>query len=169
MTTPRVTPAPPALNLHLEELAERIERELERLRKKRPHLSDRIDRAANIVVTHLSCRRQRHQVIRVRIGKGRSRFLVSGSGGAVYSVDPADWTCSCPDHHRRDAACKHALACYLLVRASRPLPKLPACTACGQRFPHGELIEITHEDESLTWFPGDLLCKACVRDHGGIS
>ena len=98
-------------------VAERIEQELERLRVARPHLASRISRAENILVTHLSCRRQR--VIRVRVGRdGRARFLVCGSGGAVYVVDPASWSCTCPDHHRRGAACKHALACWALWRAS---------------------------------------------------
>ncbi len=158
---------PPALNTPLDALVAKIEQELERLRAKRPGLSSRISRAANILVTHLSCRRQ--GVIRVRVRQGRSRFLVNGSGGSVYSVDPADWSCSCPDHHRRDATCKHALAAYVLWRVSRPAPKLPACTSCGHRFRHGELVEVTEDDASLTWFPGDRLCKACVLECGGIS
>jgi len=166
LSTERLTQAP-ARNTTPDDLAGRIEEELGRLREKRPALSDRIDRAEYILVTHLACPRQRP--IRVRVRQGRPRFLVNGSGGSVYVVDPGTWGCSCPDHHRRDATCKHAIAAYVLVRASRPTPKLPACTACGGRFRHGELIEVTHEDGSLTWFPGDLLCKACVRDHGGIS
>ncbi|PLS85065.1 MAG: hypothetical protein CYG60_14575 [Actinobacteria bacterium] len=150
-----------------DELARRIEAEIERLRAKRPALGERLNRAANLLVTHLSCRRQ--GVIRVRVRQGRPRLLVSGSGGAVYVVDPADWSCSCPDAHRRGKGCKHSLACYVLVRTSRPAPKLPACTACGDRFPHGELVEVTHEDASLTWFPGDALCAGCIQAHGGIS
>ncbi len=163
MTTESI-PQPPA---PLDALVERIEREIERLREKRPHLQARIDRAANLLVTHVSCPRQ--HVIRVRIRQGRPRFLVNGSGGAVYSVDPSDWSCSCPDHHRRGGICKHGIAVYVLVRASRPAPKLPACTSCGGRFPHAQLVEVTHDDGSLTWFPGDLLCKGCVVAHGGIS
>ena len=97
-------------------IAERVEQELERLRAARPHLAERISRAENILVTHLSCRRQR--VIRVRTSGGRARFLVSGSKGAVYVVDSASWSCSCPDHHRRGAACKHSIACWTLRRAS---------------------------------------------------
>ena len=97
----------------VERIAEAVERELERVRAARPHLAGRVDRAGNILVTHLSCRRQR--LIRVRVGRdGRARFLVSGSKGAVYVVDPADWSCTCPDHHRRGAGCKHALACWAL-------------------------------------------------------
>ncbi len=97
-------------------IAERVEQELERLRAARPRLDSRISRAENILVTHLSCRRQR--VIRVRVSGGRARFLVRGSGGAVYVVDPASWGCSCPDAHRHGKGCKHALACWALRRAS---------------------------------------------------
>ena len=99
-----------------EKIADRVERELKRLRAARPALAPRISRAENILVTHLSCRRQR--VIRVRVTGGRARFLVSGSAGAVYVVDPSGWSCTCPDHHRRGAGCKHALACWALWRAS---------------------------------------------------
>ncbi len=98
------------------EVAEAVEHVLDRLRVARPRLADRISRAENLVVAHLSCRRQR--VIRVRVRDGRARFLVSGSKGAVYVVDPGDWSCTCPDHHRRGAGCKHALACWALWRAS---------------------------------------------------
>ncbi len=99
-------------------IAEIIEQELDRLRAARPALATRIDRAGNILVTHLSCRRS--NVIRVRVGADGPRFLVSSasSKGAVYVVDPANWSSSCPDHHRRGAVCKHALACWALGRAS---------------------------------------------------
>ncbi len=83
----------------------------------RPALASRCDRAASIVVTHLSCRRAR--LIRVRVSEGgRPRFLVNGSEGAVYVVDPGRWECTCPDHHRHGKGCKHALAAWALWRAS---------------------------------------------------
>ncbi len=105
-------------------IAERIEQELDRLRAARPALAARIDRAGNILVTHLSCRRS--NVIRVRVGADGPRFLVSSasSKGAVYVVDPASWACSCPDAHRHGRGCKHALACWALWRASAR-PALP--------------------------------------------
>lgn len=100
----------------VETIAERVERELERVRAARPKLSSRVSRAEGIIVTHLSCRRQR--LIRVRVNADGARFLVSGSGGAVYVVNPSDWGCSCPDAHRQGKGCKHALACWALWRAS---------------------------------------------------
>ncbi len=112
-------------NSVLDTIADSVERELNRVRATRPGLASRVERAGDIVVTHLSCRRQR--VIRVRVRDGRPRFLVSGSAGAVYVVDPASWECSCPDAHRRGKGCKHALACWALWRASaRPALLLAA-------------------------------------------
>ncbi len=99
-------------------IAERIERELDRVRAARPALSSRISRTEDIIVTHLSCQRSSQRVIRVRVSGGHARFLVSGSAGAMYVVDPASWECSCPDAHRRGKGCKHALACWALWRAS---------------------------------------------------
>jgi hypothetical protein len=101
----------------VEHVLERIEAGLNRLRDARPALSSRITRAENILVTHLSCKRAR--IIRVRIAPdGKARFLVNGSAGAVYVVDTASWSCSCPDAHRHGKGCKHAIACWTLERAS---------------------------------------------------
>ena len=58
-------------------IAERIERELARVRAARPSLSSRVSRAEDYILTHLSCRRPR--VIRVRANGDGARFLVSGS------------------------------------------------------------------------------------------
>jgi hypothetical protein len=100
----------------VEAIAVRIEQELARVRAARPALASRIARAEGIVVTHLSCKRKR--VIRVRSNADGARFLVSGSKGAVYVVNPGDWACTCPDHHRRGGGCKHALACWALAKAA---------------------------------------------------
>ncbi len=108
----------------VEQIAERVERELERVQAARPALASRVERAENILVAHLSCRRQR--LIHIRLSAdGRAKFLVNGSGGAVYVVDPASWECSCPDAHRRGKGCKHSIACWALWRASaRPAPRV---------------------------------------------
>jgi hypothetical protein len=80
----------------VETIAGRVERELERVRAARPGLASRVSRAEGILVTYLSCRRQR--MIRVRVSGGHARFLVAsqGSKGAVYVVDPASWECYLP-------------------------------------------------------------------------
>ncbi len=104
-----------------EKIAEAVERELTLLREARPHLESRIDRAAGLLVVQLSSP-PRTRPIRVRVRKdGKRVFLVDSlsSGGAVYEVDPAAWSCSCPDHHRRDQACKHVVSSYVLKRAAR--------------------------------------------------
>jgi hypothetical protein len=88
-------------------------------------------------------------------------------------VDPAAWSCDCPDHRRRQAACKHALACWVLERAYRPSPGSLGtaegeCSGCGGRFTSRELTEL-HEDnhDILTYFDGDLLCRECA-DNAGV-
>ena len=145
-----------------EAVAARIEQELARVRAARPHLAARVSRAENILVTHLSCRRQR--LIRVRVDRdGRARFLVSGSGGAVYVVDPAGWSCTCPDFHRRGAACKHSIACWALRRASaRPAPP---CSSCGAE---AAAVEVGPEQAewSLEVSEGERLCRPCARRLG---
>ncbi len=121
-----------ASSTSLEQIAQRVEEELERLRELRPALDARIDRASSILVGHLASRRAR--ILKVRIGADRRpRVLVTstspGSAGAIYVVDPTDWSCSCPDYHRRggEGVCKHGIAAYVLWRAARH----PAgCGAC---------------------------------------
>jgi len=156
--------APPArTSTRLDQVADRIEQEIDWIRSKRPALSDRLDRAAGIIVQHLACRRQR--VIRVRVGAdGRVTFLVNGKGGVVYSVSPTDWSCSCPDYEYRGKGCKHSLAAYILRRAVMPARRLRTCDGCDSRFPRREMVEV-HENEH--YFPGDLLCRSCA-DRAGV-
>jgi len=100
-----------------------VEEALARLRQARPHLEGRLDRAATYLVVHMSSS-TRTRPIRVRIRRtGRPVFLVASltSGGVTYEVDPADWSCSCPDYHRRGSACKHALAAWILA-STAPAP-----------------------------------------------
>jgi hypothetical protein len=153
----------------LDRIGQRIEAEIHRLRVRRPALSDRLDRATKILVLHLACPRSR--VVRVRIGAdGQARFLVKSTseGGVVYAINPRDWTCSCPDHHRRGGVCKHALACWILWRVARPrVPRRRTCDGCQRRFPRGELVELHPENhDGLAFFDGDLLCTECADGAG---
>jgi hypothetical protein len=43
------------------------------------------------------------------------------------------------------------------------------CSDCPKWLPGREMVEVTEEHESLTWFPGDLLCRECARGHGILS
>ena len=111
-------------------LGERAEAELRRVRAARPHLGSRCERAEGILVSHLACGGS-GGVIRARVRGGELvGFLVRGSGGSVYRVEPrGSWRCSCPDHHRRGKACKHALACWALWRAGKPATAAEASPA----------------------------------------
>lgn len=111
---PAPTPTTPR-----EAIVECIEQELSRLRQRRPHLDRRIERATNLLVVHLS---SPSSVIRIRVGAGGPRFLVASLNdrGAVYSVDPETWSCSCPAAHRYKGPCKHVLSAYVLWRVAQP-------------------------------------------------
>jgi hypothetical protein len=158
--------ARPGLSDTPEEIAARIEEEIDRVRQLRPALYDRLDRAANILGVHLSC--PRHRPIRVRVRDGRATFLVNGSKGAVYVVEPRSWSCSCPDFHRADlGACKHSLACFVLWRASRAPRKKRTCCGCDGRFPAGDTIELHDGNhDNLMYFHGDVLCRVCAHKAG---
>src|SRR4051812_44801452 len=59
-----------------ERIAEAVEEELERLRKLKPGLESRIDRASGILLLQLASP-PRTRPVRVRIHGGEARFLVS--------------------------------------------------------------------------------------------
>ena len=46
-------------------------------------------------------------------------------------------------------------------------PKVAACSGCGGKYPHRELIEL-HEDnhDNLTFFHGERVCRLCANDAG---
>jgi hypothetical protein len=56
---------------------------------------------------------------------------------------------------------KHTVAArYVKARTA-------TCDGCGERFRYSELVEVMEDHDSLTWFPGDLLCIAeCAGNHG---
>src|SRR4051812_46389457 len=111
-------------------IAEYVEDELERLRDLRPRLESRIARAAHLLVVHLSDPRQGTIHVRVSADR-RPRFVVrSLTSPGLYVVDPEVWSCSCPDFHRRGAACKHALAAWCLKRAADRGERGKGCAQC---------------------------------------
>ena len=152
----------------IEKVAELAEREISRLRRARPELDTRISRAENLLVAQFSVRNG-SRPIRVQVHPDGDHSYVVRSGSKlsrVYTINPHTWGCSCPDHVRRDAACKHTIAAWVLERvykASAP-PQRSTCAACGQRYRHRELCEVG--GDNLTFFEGDLLCRDCARAHG---
>jgi hypothetical protein len=158
-------------------IAEIMERDIARLKAARPQLKSRIERAEHILVTQLSTANGSRPVkIRVHADGSRSYRVRSGSKLCrSYAVDPAAWRCDCPDHRRRRAACKHALACWVLERAYRPsLGSLGSeggeseCSGCGGHFAGRDLVEVTEDNhEKLTYFDGDRLCRTCA-DNAGV-
>ena len=137
----------------LDKIADRIEEEIARLRKKRPHLDVVIDRAAGILATHLSCPKQRVIVVRIGLG-GRPKFLVNSlsESGATYVINPVVWSCTCPAAHCRPGRpCKHVLSAYILWQAGQREVKR-TCDGCHERFPRRALIEVLDEH----------LCRSCA-------
>ena len=117
-------PAHPSTQ-YIEAIAEKAEAELERLKRARPALASRIEKAESIIVMQLaSLNGQRPIRVRVHPDGDHTYIVLSGSKlNKRYEVNPHGWGCSCPDHRRRHAACKHALACWVLERAfRRPAP-----------------------------------------------
>ena len=167
---PPARAANPALSRDL--IAERAAEELARLRDARPHLASRVDRAATVLVMQLSST-PRARPIKCRVRKGGRRvYLVSSltSGGVTYEVSPADWCCSCPDHHRHGRGCKHSIGCWILARTNTPLPyDRPAeirCSDCGIGFHRDRLIEAQEGQAEGTLNPGELVCRHCAPRHG---
>jgi hypothetical protein len=157
-------------------IAEVMERDIARLKAARPHLASRIERAEHILVTQLSTANGSRPVkVRVHADGSRSFRVRSGSKlGRSYRVDQTSWECECPDHRRSRAACKHALACWVLERAGKPSPEPlwtseGECSGCGGRFASRELTELTEDNHDyLTYFDGDLLCRTCA-DNAGVA
>lgn len=114
--------------------------------------------------------------MKIRVHADGSRSYTVRSGSKLcrsYLVDQTSFSCECPDHRRRRAACKHALACWVLERAYRPShgpigTSEGECSGCGGRFASRDLTELTEDNhDNLTYFHGDHLCPACA-DNAGV-
>jgi hypothetical protein len=174
-------------------IAEIMERDIARLKSARPQLASRIERAEHILVTQLSTANGSRPVkVRVHADGSRSYSVRSGSKLCrFYLVDQRSWECECPDHRRRQAACKHALACWVLERAYRPSPvsglehvsgvatrvlvdtaaseaaSEGVCSGCGGHFAGRDLVELTEDNhDNLTYFHGDVVCFSCAAEVG---
>jgi hypothetical protein len=79
----------------------------------------------------------------------------------VYLVDLADGICTCPDMPPAGEVCKHATAATV-ARA-----KTAECAGCGGRSRRRDMVEVLEEDH-LTFFEGDQLCRTCA-DNAGVA
>lgn len=98
-----------------------IVEQLDRIKEARPSLASRVERAEHIITTQLSVSNGSRPV-RVRLLAGGTHEYRVRSGSKLqreYTIDPMTWTCTCPDHERRNAACKHVVACFTLERLVR--------------------------------------------------
>jgi len=67
-------------------------------------------------------------------------------------------SCECRDFSRHGAACKHVFA------ATIARSKTAACSGCGERRPHRDLVEAMEDD--LGVFEGERYCRPCARRVG---
>jgi SWIM zinc finger len=148
--------------MNREGISEAVEEELARLREKRPGLVSRIDRASHLLVVHLSD--PRLGTIRVRVGSdGRPRFVVrSLTSPGIYVIDPRVWSCSCPDFHRRHAACKHVLAAWCLKRAADRGAQRKGCALCINGWVYVGEDVIDSETGEVTAFHNPIRCRHCA-------
>lgn len=88
-------------------IAEKMEKDLQRLRTARPALDSRISRAEHILVTQLSVSNGTRPVkVRLHIDGSRSYTVRSGSKlRRTYTVEPSTWSCDCPDFRKRGKGC----------------------------------------------------------------
>ncbi len=100
--------------------------------------------------------------------QGGGRYIVpSGTtASGLYEVRvgtrPERNRCEC----RGFASHKH---CSHLIAAGRVAKRSAVCDGCGERRWDRELVEVTEDDASLSWFVGDRLCGGCLSTCGGIS
>jgi hypothetical protein len=94
-------------------------------------------------------------------------FVPSQSyGPSVYGVvldrSEAGESCQCADYEHRGVRCLHIYAATIAKAKTAP------CSSCGRRFRHRDLVELTEDHESLTWFVGDRLCRRDCAGPGGV-
>jgi hypothetical protein len=155
----------------LAHVAQQVEQELDRLRRARPHLENRLIRAERIIVAQLSLANG-HRPIKVRLCADGTRAYSVRSGSKLkvaYNVDPATFECSCPWAESGGSGCSHSIACWLLARVVSDVPRAPSgatrqCDGCRERFPHRDLFDVP--EGNLIFFEGEMVCRKCAAAHG---
>ncbi len=87
-------------------------------------------------------------------------WTVAGQHNGVHRVSLQRETCTCMDHTARKAPCVHIYAA-LVARA-----KTRRCSGCSEPTNRRDLIEVTEDHGSLTFYDGDQICVECAGNHG---
>jgi hypothetical protein len=96
----------------------------------------------------------------IRRYRGTVWSVPSCGGEGVYLVELTSGVCTCPDLPPKGESCKHVVA------ATVANAKSASCSGCGDRVPRRDLIEVTEDHESLTFFEGDHVCEDCALGAG---
>jgi hypothetical protein len=96
----------------------------------------------------------------IRHVRGSVWSIPSCTRPGVYLVDLAGGICTCADMPHAGEVCKHTTAATI-ARA-----KSGVCAGCSLRFRRRDLVEVLEEDH-LTFFEGDQLCRTCA-DNAGV-
>ena len=101
-----------------------------------------------------------HEIERVSAG---IYMVPSSDGSKTYRVDYLNEFCSCPDaEFHPEKTCKHVYAVGVSLAKRRR--RTFVCDGCQERTPkrNGYVVE----EDNLTFFEGQRLCKPCAIAHG---
>lgn len=95
---------------------------------------------------------------RMALRRDGDGYAVDSESGETYHVDPADGSCTCPDHEIRGETCKHLRRVAIEINTGRTPPpgrRRGTCVACG-------VGAFVLEDADAP------LCDTCRLDPGDI-
>ena len=91
------------------------------------------------------------------LGAGRWWVPSGSEEGRGYEVKPGrNPECGC-------VGFQHYEHCSHVVAAERASKLSAICDSCGERCWYPELVEVQEEDDLLSWIPGGILCRDCIR------
>jgi hypothetical protein len=102
----------------------------------------------------------RERAAEIKHVRGAIWSVPSCTRAGVYLVDLADGICTCADMPPAGEVCKHTTAATI-ARA-----KSGVCSGCGGRPRRRDMVEVLEENH-LTFFEGDQLCRTCA-DAAGV-
>ncbi|MDQ3832948.1 MAG: hypothetical protein M3315_04815 [Actinomycetota bacterium] len=94
------------------------------------------------------------------VGSGKWLIPSGSECGKVYEVRVGirrESRCECAGH-RHHGHCSHVVCAERVHRLSG------TCDCCGERRYWPRLRAVEEDDALLSWYPGDVICEACVRE-----